>query len=117
MSTCHFLGKGKTVQKYAMYEASYPFVNSTRAVSEIYGEVYEVYDNATLQVIDEIEGHPSCYERRVVEVLMEGDDTPIKAYLYFNDRIDIDGEGVKEVPSGSFHDSLIAPARLAAAPK
>ncbi|RYH01001.1 gamma-glutamylcyclotransferase [archaeon] len=111
MKTCTFLGKGKTVQKYAMYVENYPFITSNHAISEILGEIYEVPDAETLERIDQIEGHPHEYERRVVEVLLEGQDTPILTHLYFNDRIEINGEGVQEVPSGNFHESSIASAR------
>lgn len=112
MKSCTFLGKGRTVHKYAMYVENYPFVSSTQGqVSEIRGEIYQVHDAETLEALDQIEGHPHEYERRVVEVMLEGQDTPLQAYVYFNDRMDTHGDGVQAVPSGNFHESPIAAAR------
>jgi gamma-glutamylaminecyclotransferase len=48
-----FIGTGRTIEKYAMYQKNYPFVVKKEAVSFIYGEIYSVDDNK-LALLDHI---------------------------------------------------------------
>jgi gamma-glutamylaminecyclotransferase len=75
------LGAGKSVEKYALYVEGIPFVVRHEHVSHIYGELYSI-NAATLNKMDCLEGHPSWYERKEVEILLDTDKT-ILAWLYF----------------------------------
>jgi gamma-glutamylaminecyclotransferase len=78
-----FLGMARTKQKYALYGSGIPFLSRTRAVSQVTGEVYAV-DEATLQRLDELEGHPDAYTRELAEVVLEN-GTELTAWIYFYD--------------------------------
>ena len=88
-----FLGRGRTKERYAMYELSIPYVVKDERVSHIVGEVYEV-GRDTLKRIDMLEGHPFAYKRERVVVVLE-DGTEVSAWLYF-------WEGCKR---GNFNES------------
>jgi gamma-glutamylaminecyclotransferase len=77
-----FLGTGRTKEKYAMYESGIPFVVKNEPVSSIYGELYQV-DDATLQRLDRLEGHPDWYCREQVELITATEQT-VTAWIYFN---------------------------------
>ena len=81
LSGAEFLGTGKTVEKYAMYESGIPFVIKGEVVSHIYGELYRI-DTQTLKIIDRLEGHPDWYRREEVGVVTEEGEV-VSAWLYF----------------------------------
>lgn len=76
-----YLGSGKTLEKYSLYESGIPYVFKGEEVSQIHGELYRV-DNHTLKIIDRLEGHPDWYRREEVAVLTENGVT-VTAWLYF----------------------------------
>ncbi|MFC1743338.1 gamma-glutamylcyclotransferase family protein [Candidatus Riflebacteria bacterium] len=76
-----FIGTGKTVEKYAMYATSIPYVVQGEGLSRISGEVYRV-DSETLDNLDSLEGHPDFYCREITEIEMD-DGSIIRAWLYF----------------------------------
>ncbi len=78
-----FIGNGRTIEKYAMYQKDYPFVVKTEAVSFIYGEIYSV-DDSLLALLDHLEHHPEWYCREKVDVILDGDCKTIPVWLYFN---------------------------------
>lgn len=61
--------------------------------TRIQGEMYEV-DDTTLARLDQLEGHPNWYERKMVST-SEGE-----AWIYFIDRPDHYGDGARIVKSG-----------------
>jgi gamma-glutamylaminecyclotransferase len=84
LSGSKFLGTGWTVNKYAMYSDGLPFVIMTEPVSQIQGELYQV-DDITLDLLDDIEGHPNWYRREQVEICLDdGNYSITKAWVYFN---------------------------------
>ena len=92
-----FLGTARTQEKYAMYSDGLPFVIMTEPVSQIQGELYQV-DDITLDLLDDIEGHPNWYRREQVEICLDdGNYSITKAWVYFNK----DNTGTL-VPSGIF---------------
>ena len=97
-----FLGKGKTEKKYAMYCAGIPFVVDDKEVSHIDVEVYEIFDKSVMDAIDSLEGHPYCYERRKVNVILENGEK-VSAWMYFY-KMDLDLSIVKLVESGNYDD-------------
>lgn len=58
------LGKARTGGKYVLHTNHVPYVAKAEAVSRIVGEVYEV--DATLAVLDRLEGCPHWYRRERV---------------------------------------------------
>ncbi len=79
-----FLGMGETVVRYGMYvlPGGIPYVKRrSERKAVIVGEVYEV-DEDTLRRIDQLEGHPDFYRRRLVPVMLNGEEK-IQAWLYF----------------------------------
>ena len=82
-----FLGKARTEGKFALYEAGISFVIEDEQVSKISGEVYEV-DERTLARLDRLEGHPSWYCRKMVNISINNKDLDevtkmIEAWIYF----------------------------------
>ncbi|MEN8251541.1 MAG: gamma-glutamylcyclotransferase family protein [Bacteroidota bacterium] len=78
-----FIGSGRTKEKYALYDRGIPFVIRNNPISYIYGEVYSVNDDV-LAILDQLEGHPDWYYREVVEIVLNGDNNSVNAWLYFN---------------------------------
>ncbi len=92
-----FLGTARTQEKYALYSDGLPFLVLNEPVSQIQGELYEV-DDITLDLLDDIEGHPDWYRREQVEICLDdGSNSIMKAWVYFNE----DNSGTL-VPSGVF---------------
>jgi len=53
-----FLGPGKTLEKYSLYESGITYVFMGEPVSPFYGERYLI-DSVIPKIIDKLEGHPS----------------------------------------------------------
>jgi gamma-glutamylaminecyclotransferase len=69
----------------------------TEPVSQIQGELYQI-DDITLDLLDDIEGHPDWYRREQVEICLDdGSHSIKKAWIYFNEN-----PGGTLVPSGVF---------------
>lgn len=67
-----FLGEARTQPAYTLLDLGrYPGLEPGGATA-VHGELYEV-DDATLDALDELEGHPELYERRPVLLDGEGD--------------------------------------------
>lgn len=79
-----FRGKGKTANPYVMQSSSIPFVfeHVGSDKKQITVEVYDVVSSFTREDIDFLEGHPTNYERKQIDVAMA--DGSIKTcWLYF----------------------------------
>jgi gamma-glutamylcyclotransferase (GGCT)/AIG2-like uncharacterized protein YtfP len=59
-----------------------PYVKKDEPVSRIRGEVYEV-DDAGLDALDDLEGHPRDYRRERARVELDSGET-VTAWLYFH---------------------------------
>lgn len=133
MSGCKFIAKARTTMKMSLFANEYPFASTKKPFSYIHGEAYIIYDHEKLKELDELEGHPTEYER--VETTIELLDTSEKcyniedrniyadskqrervvAYMYINENIDIkdwETKGLEFIPSGRLQDSRLAGARL-----
>jgi len=75
------VGHGKTVERYAMYATSIPFVAKDETVCQIVGEVYAV-GKRTLKGLDQLEGSPESYVRERVKIILE-DGRSVVAWSYF----------------------------------
>ena len=100
---CKFLGRARTVQKFGLFVADYPFVSSTVRETQIIGEVYEVNHMNQLFKLDELEGHPDYYLRSDVDIVMEDCIEKVQAQIYFNDKYSTTDS--EYVSSGHFKDS------------
>ena len=73
ISGAKLLGVSTTINKYALFEAGgeeyiNPCVNPNFQRSHIKGEVWELKDDAALETVDHLEGHPNWYVRTEIEV-------------------------------------------------
>lgn len=89
------VGIGRTVRKYAMYFSYVPYVYKREQQSHITGEVYAV-NGPGLQRLDELEDHPTVYQREEVEVELEKGKR-LTAWMYFYPE-----RPGRLVPSGDF---------------
>ena len=86
-------GKVKTLDKFTMFDmGSFPAIMFDEDGYVVSGELYGV-DNATLDLLDTLEGYPSLYNRKKVKL-----DVGVEAWIYFMEeepeyaeRYDIEG--------------------------
>jgi gamma-glutamylaminecyclotransferase len=102
LETSKFVSRARTIEKFAMFSSSFPYVNSNFQISHIEGEVYEVIDEKSWEELDELEEHPDVYERRPCQVELLATGKVITAELYFNEVYPIEGDGVELVSSGRY---------------
>jgi gamma-glutamylaminecyclotransferase len=81
---CFKVDNATTCEKYGMYETGIPYVIKQESKTSIKGEVYLV-DNETFKSLDSLEGHPVCYYREKIQVLLDnGRKTTAWIYFYPN---------------------------------
>ncbi len=81
ISHLKFIENGITRDKFYMASltcSSYPIIsnekiNFQQQLSEIKGEIYEI-DEKTLKSLDDFEGHPEYYTRKLINIIMESTD-------------------------------------------
>uniref|UniRef100_A0A915PJ85 Gamma-glutamylcyclotransferase family protein n=1 Tax=Setaria digitata TaxID=48799 RepID=A0A915PJ85_9BILA len=80
-----FVGTGKTVSAYPLIiasESNIPFcLDKPGTGHRIKGELYEV-DEEKLRALDEFEGHPTFYKRKLQQVEMNGNGNIVTAWMY-----------------------------------
>lgn len=81
LANSRYLGKGKTMKKFALFVSIIPFVEKNNSVSQIVGEAYAISDTV-LRQIDSLEGHPNWYKRELVDIQLDSGEI-IKAWIYF----------------------------------
>ena len=82
-----YLGKAKTVDKFAMYDmGSFPAISFDENGKQVSGELYAV-DDATFDLLDTLEGYPEHYNRKLVKLDVDED---IEAWIYFYDPESVD---------------------------
>ena len=91
------LGRGRSVDKYAMYFSYVPYVYKHEQQSRITGEVYAV-GGPGLRRLDELEDHPTVYRREEVQVELDN-GRRVTAWMYFYPE-----RPGRLVPSGDFFD-------------
>ena len=82
-----FVCEALTSGKFRMHSVGYPLLTEARGEGHrVRGEVFEVTD-ATLTVLDRLEGHPHHYERRPIHLDAVGNNWNwrgmlVQAYIY-----------------------------------
>lgn len=80
-----FIGSGKLQERYPLEVSGLPYLYSEKGVGEfVEVEVYDL-DQETLLRIDQLEGHPSWYQRKQVVVNLD-DWSKTTAWVYFIDE-------------------------------
>lgn len=84
-----FLGLATTVEKYPLVIASrynIPYLLAAPGHGKnVHGEVYEV-DDLMLQKCDELEDHPTYYERKVTKMRMDESGKEVDCWVYLLHR-------------------------------
>lgn len=94
LARARFVGAARTPAGYALHDlGAYPAMIAGGG-DAIVGEVYDV-DAATLQALDELEDHPTYYQRTVIAL---ADGAPAATYLL--SATDVAGHAV--IASGSW---------------
>jgi len=101
LSKHKIIDTGTTKDKYVLKARSIPFLIDKKGEPNVQGEIYKVSEN-TLQTLDMLEGHPSWYRRKVIDVINEVGDT-VKAWVYFMPEA---AESLQStvIPSGNYRD-------------
>lgn len=85
-----YVGSGETMNKYPLIINGLPYVMSKKGKGfNVDVDVFLVSQN-TLKSLDSLEGHPTWYERKQINILMSNGTTMV-AWLYFNDTIEDTG--------------------------
>ena len=77
------IGRGRTLDKFAMTVPSFPIVLLEPKIYPIHGELYEVH---SLELTDRLEGHPRWYQR--VRKPVEVDGKTYIAWIYTQAKTD-----------------------------
>lgn len=81
LKNSQYIAAATTSEQHQMYQSGIPFVIKNKGTSPIHGEVYKI-DNETLKRIDMLEGHPHCYKREIIRIILDnGNET--EAWIYF----------------------------------
>ena len=78
-----YIGKGETVDKYAMQCSNIPFLYKDIKKDHIRVEVYKVARKDIEFDLDSLEGHPDTYQREKVYILLDGHAEPLECWIYF----------------------------------
>ncbi|RQD65556.1 MAG: gamma-glutamylcyclotransferase [Desulfonatronovibrio sp. MSAO_Bac4] len=84
LKNARFLGRARTMEKYALYVDDFPYLYKEQPWSRIRGEVYEVDDDGFSR-LDELENHPFWYQREKRAVILEG-GVIMDVWVYFFPR-------------------------------
>lgn len=77
---CKYLGNAKTLNKGILYIfLNIPYLKFDENGDHIQGELYEI-DDYTLDMTDELEGHPLVYKRVITPVILN--DEILYTYVY-----------------------------------
>jgi gamma-glutamylcyclotransferase (GGCT)/AIG2-like uncharacterized protein YtfP len=89
-----FLGKGETSEPFPLVETDFPYLLDQKGRGhKVDGEVYRVESLEGWEILDELEGQPSFYRRRTIDVELNGER--VQAWAYFLVR---NPEGLSELP-------------------
>lgn len=75
-----YLGTAVTAHRYPMVIEGIPYLLDQPFGRAIHGEVYAA-DYETMRALDALEQHPNWYNRRLKEVVLNGERA--QAYIYF----------------------------------
>jgi gamma-glutamylcyclotransferase (GGCT)/AIG2-like uncharacterized protein YtfP len=77
LTNSKFLGNALTEVGYELAVSGIPYL--IKGGEQVVGEVYEVADD-DLEFIDMLEGHPNCYTRENINVILDGEPVTAQAY-------------------------------------
>lgn len=77
-----YLGKAVTEPEYTLACSGIPYL--IKGEQSVHGEVYEVTPEV-LSDLDLLEGHPDCYTRKDINVIMNNELITIQAYHWLHD--------------------------------
>lgn len=92
--------RGTTEEEYTLAVSSIPFLVEEDGKNYVSGEVYKV-DEKTLNAIDQLEGHPDWYERKVISIITEQGDK-LQAWAYFMQKSKL--KTVTVIESGDYRE-------------
>lgn len=83
LSDSEFIGEGVSIDKFDMLEGSFPMVVDSYLISPlpVKGEVYRVTSD-TLGILDEFEGYPHLFKRKITPVMVDGTQHDCLMYVY-----------------------------------
>ena len=105
LSNNKLVDRGTTEEEYTLAVTSlpFPFLMEEDGNNYVSGEIYKV-DEKTLNAIDQLEGHPEWYERKVVSIVTELGDK-LKAWAYFMPKSKLI-DTVKVLESGNWREYI-----------
>ena len=84
LTNASYEGAGHTVYKYPLQIDGCPYVFDEAGTGHhVCVEVYSVWDDDTLNSLDMLEGHPTHYERKIIDIQML-DGSVKSCWLYFD---------------------------------
>ena len=100
-----FIGAGKTKDKYPMVVRGLPYLYDEKGVGHnVNVEVYEC-DGVDMNALDSLEGHPTFYERRKTDIVLD-DGEVMNVWIYFiNERFSLLPEETKNNLKQSYEGS------------
>lgn len=102
LNSSNLIDSATTEDKLTLLASSIPFLVDEEGKSYVRGEVYSV-NESTLKAIDQLEGHPTWYSRKIISVINELGDK-IKAWAYFMPKSET--RHAKVIESGSYRDYI-----------
>lgn len=105
LSNSQLVDRGTTEEEYTLAVTSrpFPFLMEEDGNNYVSGEIYKV-DEKTLNAIDQLEGHPEWYERKVVSIVTELGDK-LQAWAYFMPKSKLI-DTVKVLESGNWREYI-----------
>jgi len=97
LEDAEFLGEGTTLEKFKLFTVGFPYAVPDKSGLPLRGEVYRVC-KGTLKRLDRLEGYPSHYRRKEVEVRLDSGEV-IKAIIYYTET----PRGRELSPRGDFY--------------
>ena len=96
MDGLSYIGKAETLHSYCLNVSGCPYLYESPACGRVQVEIYAVDDISDLQRIDDLEGHPMWYERKIVPMLFD-DGNVADCWIYVQP-----GEGNPEKHIGNY---------------
>ncbi len=83
LQTSRFMGAATTVDKLALKIDGLPYLIDQPSEFQVDGEVFSVRSAEVASNLDRLEGHPHFYQRRQIDVKLNGTGKIVKCWTYF----------------------------------